>query len=107
MNTHWTKHSILHYIKQELLLERLELAEMGFTLESISDDAFLLDESDLGLDSVDVLDLLVGVERKFGFKFEEINKNFIETTCHSLGQLTDYILNRLQQFNREIDKSCA
>ncbi|MFZ6850121.1 phosphopantetheine-binding protein [Undibacterium sp. RuRC25W] len=101
INTRWTKESILQYVKQDLLLDRLELAEMGLTLEKISDDALLLDESELGLDSVDVLDLLVGIERKFGFKFEEINKKFIEETCISLGRLTNYIMIRLQQSNHE------
>lgn len=101
MNTQWTERGILDYIKQDLLLDRLALTDMGFTLDGIADDALLLDESGLGLDSVDALDLLVGVEQKFGFKFQEINKEFIENTCHSLRQLTACIISRLAQVGHE------
>lgn len=96
-NTQWSERRILDCIKQDLLLNRLELADMGFTLETIADDALLLDETGLGLDSVDALDLLVGVERTFGFKFGEIDKNLIENICRSLTDLTQYIKSRLTQ----------
>jgi len=96
-NTPWDERSILDCIKQDLLLDRLELADMGFTMETIADDALLLDETGLGLDSVDALDLLVGVERTFGFKFGEINKELIENTCRSLADLTRHIQLRLAQ----------
>jgi len=96
-NIQWNERSILDCIKQDLLLDRLELADMGFTLETIADDALLLDETGLGLDSVDALDLLVGVERVFGFKFGEIDKDLIENTCRSLTELTRCIQSRLAQ----------
>lgn len=94
-NLEWSERHILDCIKQDLLLDRLELGDMGFTLETIPDDALLLDEDGLGLDSVDALDLLVGVERTFGFKFGEIDKDLIESVCRSLTDLTQHIQKRL------------
>lgn len=96
-NTQWDERRIIDHIKQDLLLDRLELGEMGFTLETIADDALLLDERGLGLDSVDALDLMVGVERTFGFKFGDIDKALIESVCRSLTDLTQYIQQRLTQ----------
>lgn len=90
-----SERDVLDHIKRELLLGRLELADLGLTLETIGDDQPLLDESGLGLDSVEALDLLVGVEKSYGFQIEQIDKNFIETTCHSTRSLARYVLARL------------
>jgi acyl carrier protein len=76
---------------KHLLLKRLELEETGLTAEQISEDSLLLDESGLGLDSVEALDLLIGVEKSFSLKIPNIDKTFIETTCHSVRTLADYV----------------
>lgn len=96
MSNQWNERTVIDFIKQDLLLDRLELGDMGFTFDSISDDVLLLDDSGLALDSVDALDLIVGLERKFGFKVEQIDKSFIESKCQSLRGLTHYVLERLQ-----------
>lgn len=82
---------VIDTIKQ-LLLVRLELEETGLTVEQISEDTLLLDESGLGLDSVEALDLLVGVEKSFGLQIEAIDQSFIEATCHSVRSLAEYIV---------------
>ncbi len=81
---------IIEHLKT-LLLDRLELADTGLTREQITDDHLLLDATGLGLDSVEALDLIVGCEKLFGLSVGQINKAFIETTCHSLGTLADYV----------------
>jgi acyl carrier protein len=84
------KHEIISKIKN-ILLDRLELADTGLTADQITDTHLLLDETGLGLDSVEALDLLVGCEKVFSLKIGEINKDFIENTCHSIETLTNYI----------------
>lgn len=81
---------ILDTIKQ-LLLVRLELEDTGLTAEEITADTLLLDDSGLALDSVEALDLLIGVEKSFGLRIENIDKRFIEATCHSVSSLADYV----------------
>ena len=83
---------VIHLIKQDLLLRRLELEDTGLTLEQIADDHLLLDEAGLKLDSVEALDLLVGAEKAFGFQIKDIDKTLIERSCHSVRTLADFIV---------------
>lgn len=77
---------------KELLLVRLELEDTGLTEEQISDDHLLLDEAGLGLDSVEALDLLVGIEKTYGIQIPEINKDLIEKACRSVRSLAAYVI---------------
>jgi acyl carrier protein len=86
-----TQTDVIARIKN-LLLTRLELEDTGLTFEQIGDDHLLLDEGGLGLDSVEALDLLVGVEKAYGFQIAEINKALIETACHSVRSLANFVI---------------
>jgi len=55
-------HHLIDKIKQ-LIIGRLKLADM--TPEMIEDDAPLFGEG-LGLDSIDALELVLGIEKEFG-----------------------------------------
>src|SRR5579871_2516036 len=68
----WTREEIARYIKNDLLLDQLRLADTGVTIANIQDDTPLLG-SGLSIDSVDALDLLVGVEKKFGLTLPDLN----------------------------------
>lgn len=92
-----TEQEIINYIKQDLLLDRLELADTGLTFEDISDDHLLIDDAGLGLDSVEALDLLVGAEKAYGFQIKEIDKTVIEKACHSVRSFAAFILDRMEQ----------
>lgn len=87
---------IIQKIKS-ILLDRLELSDTGLTAEQITSDHLLLDETGLGLDSVEALDLLIGCEKVFGLKIGEINKNLIETTCASIQTLANYVAQLIQE----------
>lgn len=87
----YTQREVIERIK-DLLLVRLELADTGLTADEITDDHLLLDEAGLGLDSVEALDLLVGIEKTYGFQIKEINKTLIETACRSVGALADFVI---------------
>lgn len=92
-----TEQEIIHYIKQNLLLDRLELADTGLAFDDISDDHLLLDSAGLGLDSVEALDLLVGAEKEYGFQIKEIDKALIESACHSVRSFVAFIMDRIAQ----------
>ncbi len=87
----WTRDKVISFIKKDLLLERLDLAGAGKTLEDIQDDTALIHEG-LGLDSVDALDLLVEVEKVFGLKLPDLSGSFVAKVCQNVGRLADYIL---------------
>ena len=76
---------LLHEVK-ELIIERLGL---DFIPEEIDDDSPLFGMG-LGLDSVDALDLVVGVEDKFGVQIGEGEL----LAFRSVNSLVDYILNK-------------
>ncbi len=65
---------------REFLIDDLEIDE-----EKISDEALLKD--DLGIDSLDFVDIVVIVERKFGFKIKPEEMAGVTT----LRQFCDYI----------------
>ena len=65
---------------RNFLIEDLEIDE-----EKITDDAKLKD--DLGIDSLDFVDIVVIVEKKFGFKIKPEEMKDVKT----LGQFYDYI----------------
>ncbi len=76
---------LLHEVK-ELIIERLGL---DLIPEEIDDDSPLFGMG-LGLDSVDALDLVVGVEDKFGVQIGEGEL----LAFRSVNSLVDYILNK-------------
>jgi acyl carrier protein len=65
---------------KEFLIDDLEIDE-----EKIAPEALLKD--DLGIDSLDFVDIVVIVERKFGFKIKPEEMAEVKT----LGQFCDYI----------------
>lgn len=85
---------ILHYLVNFLFLERLELADAGYNPNDFTEDTMILEKDGLGLDSVDVLDLLIGIEKKYKLKPIEIDRTFIEDHCRSISGLIDMVLMR-------------
>ena len=67
-------------IVTNFLIEEIEVEE-----DKIKDDALLKD--DLGIDSLDFVDIVVIVERNFGFKINPEEMQGVRT----LGQFCDYI----------------
>lgn len=60
----------------------------GITPESIADDAPLFDQG-LGLDSVDALELVVAIEKKYKVKISETDT--IRDAFRSVATLSDYV----------------
>ena len=73
-------------IVKKFLIEDIEVDE-----EVIKPDAMLKD--DLGIDSLDFVDIVVIVERNFGFKIKPEEMQNITT----LGQFCDYIESKVEK----------
>lgn len=73
-------------IVNNFLVEELEIDE-----ELLQEDALLKEK--LGIDSLDFVDIVVIVERNFGFKIKPEDMKTVKT----LGQFYDYIENKLNQ----------
>ena len=69
---------------REFLIDDLEIEE-----EKITPDANLKD--DLGIDSLDFVDIVVIVEKKFGFKIKPEEMAGVKT----VGQFCDYIQSKV------------
>jgi acyl carrier protein len=92
----YSRTDIFNFLVNTIFLDRLELADDGYSAADFSEETQILADDGLGLDSVDVLDLLVGIEKKFQFKPIEINSNFIDEVCASIGSLIDMVQSRMQ-----------
>jgi acyl carrier protein len=83
-------------IIDDILLEGLDLAELGYKKEQISGETQLFDEADgLGLDSLAALEVAVAVQQKFGFKIETLDRTFFETNCITVNTLAQYVQGQL------------
>ena len=57
--------------KQQLKQQVIEALNLDLTPEQIDDNAPLFGEEGLGLDSIDVLELIVLLERQYGIKISD------------------------------------
>ena len=71
---------------KEMIIERLKLE--GMTPDQIEDQASLFGEG-LGLDSIDALELVLGIEQVFGVKIEDEAAGM--KAFKSVQALTDFI----------------
>lgn len=77
---------------KRLIIDRLFLE--GLTPEEIGDDDVLFGEG-LGLDSVDALELVLGLEQEFGIKIK--SKTVGREAFASVSALGDYVKSRLEE----------
>lgn len=88
--------SIQNVIIDDILLDGLDLADLGYEKDQISGATPLFDEVEgLGLDSLAALEVAVAVQQKFGFKIETLDRAFFETNCVTVDTLARYIAGRL------------
>ncbi len=86
-----SKTKLLKWVKEDLIFKRLNLEDLGLSINDVGDDTLLFRKEGLDLDSVDGLELAVGIEQKFGLKIgkltEDTAKNKFATAC----SVCDYI----------------
>jgi len=76
-------------ITNEFLVEEIEIDESALKPEALLKD-------DLGIDSLDFVDIVVIVERNFGFKIKAEEM----ATVTTLGAFYDYIENKLHELGK-------
>jgi acyl carrier protein len=74
---------------KKILVERLKLDRLP---ETIGDQESLFGPDGLGLDSIDALELVLGVEQEFGVKIE--NEEVGTEALGSVEKLTEFVLTR-------------
>jgi acyl carrier protein len=77
---------LVNTLKQEII-EALNLEEM--TPEDIETDAPLFGEDGLGLDSIDALELIVLVEKKYGIRLADPSEG--KAIFKTVGTLAEYV----------------
>ncbi|KER03040.1 phosphopantetheine-binding protein [Photorhabdus temperata] len=89
------KKEIIAYIKEKIIYENLELSEWGHELSDIKDDTSLISDDGLALDSVDLLDIFVAVQQKYGIELGNITKEMMEEHCRTPLTLAELVINNL------------
>ena len=87
---------LLEWVKEELIYKRLSLGDMGILPEEVDDTTLLFDEGGLSLDSIEGLELAVGIEQKFGVKVAALNEAVARDKFATPLSIRDYILELLE-----------
>ena len=85
---------IADHIRVKVVYEGLELEELGIELADVTDDVALFEEDGLGLDSVDALEIIAGVQREFGVTFPDVDQAFMDEHCATVGRLARAVQSR-------------
>jgi len=80
---------IKQVIKEDILIKRLELEDI--TAEEIEDEAPLFGEG-LGLDSVEALDIIAGLEQFFGIKLQGVAPQEFKKHLYSVETIAHYVV---------------
>jgi len=83
---------LLKWVKEELIFKRLNLSELELTVDDVGDETLLFQKEGLDLDSVDGLELGVGIEQKFGLKVGKFKEDTARTKFASARSIREYIL---------------
>lgn len=86
------KDELLKWVKEELIFKRLKLSDLGLSIDEVGDEVPLFDPNGLDLDSIDGLELAVGIERKFGLKVGKLNEDVARRKFANAVSICDYIL---------------
>jgi acyl carrier protein len=88
---------ILEKVKKELIYNRLKLEDIGINLEEVTDNVSLFGTEGLGLSSVDVLELMMGIQKEYGVKIEKINEEVAKKYFSTPNTITDYIMTLIRE----------
>lgn len=84
----------LEQVKQELKKIFQERLRIDVASMNVGDDAGLFDENGWGIDSVDVLDLVLGIEKTFGVRIQQDGE--VQQHFATLNTLARYIAQQQQ-----------
>lgn len=86
------ENELLNWVKAELIFKRLNLADMGWSVDEVGDETLLFQKEGLDLDSVDGLELAVGIEQKLGLKVGKLREDTAKTKFATPRSIRDFIL---------------
>ncbi|GEK10095.1 hypothetical protein HUZ36_12885 [Pseudoalteromonas sp. McH1-7] len=79
--------SITQFIKQDIIVDNLEVVD---SIEEIEDDAPLIGDG-LDLDSIEVLDLVVSIEKQYSLKFKDYPEQTIQEKMKNVATLAQFV----------------
>ncbi len=82
---------LLKWVKEELIFKRLNLADLGLSVDAVGDSTLLFQKEGLDLDSVDGLELAVGIEQKLGLKVGKLKEDTAKTKFATARSICDFI----------------
>lgn len=94
--TTWTEEVVRDTVLNTILFEGLELDGLGVNPDDLTAETMLLADEGLGLDSVDALEIIVGVQKVFGLSIPDIDTAFFETNLRTVSTLVDYVISALK-----------
>ena len=86
------KEDVINIIKQDILMNILDEDNYDFVIQDIKNSDILVGENSLEIDSVDLLEILVSIQKKFGFKVKDVAVNFFKKNMKTLDTLADFVL---------------
>jgi acyl carrier protein len=84
---------ILSFIKEDVIIGDLEVVDC---LSEIDDNDQLIDGG-LGLDSIEVLEFVASIEKKYGLKFKDYSGEVLKEKMASLNALSTFIFEEVQK----------
>ena len=97
MDTCKSGRDIADHIRQKVIYEGLELADVGIGLEDVTDEVLLFDKDGLNLDSIDALEIIAGVQREFGLSLPNVDQAFMDEHCTTVGSLARMVAERASE----------
>lgn len=91
---------IAKIVKEKILYEGLNLVNLDLTLEDLHDDRVLFGPNGIGIDSVDSLEILMGIKKNFKLEIPNANAEFFENNFNTVGGIINYlhkVLNETKQ----------
>ena len=83
---------LLNWVREDLIFRRLKLEDMGFSLDEVQGDTILFGEAGLSLDSIDGLEVAVGIEQYFGIKIGKLTADIANEKFKSPQTIARFIL---------------
>ncbi|AZZ96245.1 hypothetical protein CWB99_05630 [Pseudoalteromonas rubra] len=75
------------FIKQDIIVDNLEVVD---SIDELDDEQGLVSDG-LELDSIEVLELVVSIEKKYGMKFSNYGNEVIKEKMASINALAQFV----------------
>ena len=73
------------------------LVNLDISINDLSDDRILFGPLGIGIDSVDSLEILMGIKKYFQIEIPNVNADFFENYFNTVGGIIDYLHGKLNE----------